>query len=331
MTTYGKAFLIVDTQSGWVHDVTMATYGFVGLGSMGAPMAVRLAAGCAERGDQLLVWNRTSGRDAAVLAAGAQVAREPAELVAACDVVVVMLPDLPPLIELTDGPTGLLSKVRTPTVLVICSSISPQGARDYADHAAELTDGLVQVVDAPVSGGPEGASAGTLAIMAGGSDAAVSAAWPALTSMGATVRHLGPIGSGSLAKACNQMVVAATMIALSEACVLAESAGVDVAGLLDVLGGGYAASRILEVKKHNLTSRSYSPAGKAAYMVKDLQFVHAEAALHRAAVGQAEMSLAIFAAVADAGLGDQDMSVVHQVIRQRAEGLSTETASSTPA
>jgi 2-hydroxy-3-oxopropionate reductase len=309
----------------------MATYGFIGLGSMGTPMAVRLAASCAERGDRLLVWNRTSGREAAVSAEGAEVARNAAQLAAACDVVVVMLPDLPQLIELTDGPAELLSKVRTPTVLVICSSISPQGARDYAEHAAELTGGLVQVVDAPVSGGPEGASAGTLAIMAGGSEAAVSAAWPALTSMGATVRQLGPIGSGSLAKACNQMVVAATMVALAEASVLAESAGVDVAGLLDVLGGGYAASRVLEVKKHNLISRTYSPAGKAAYMVKDLQFVRAEAALHRAAVGQAELCLATFAAVADAGLGDQDMSVVHQIIRPRAEGLSAEAAEPTPA
>lgn len=309
----------------------MTTYGFVGLGSMGAPMAVRLASRCAERGDRLLVWNRSSGRDAAVLAEGAERARDPAHLVAACDVVVVMLPDLPQLIELTDGPAGLLSDARTPTVLAICSSISPQGVRDYAEHAAEVTGGLVQVVDAPVSGGPEGASTGTLAIMAGGSEAAVTAAWPALTSMGTTVRHLGPIGAGSLAKACNQMVVAATMIALSEASVLAESAGVDVAGLLDVLEGGYAASRVLEVKKHNLTSRTYSPAGKAEFMVKDLQFVHAEAELNSARVDQAELSLATFAAVADAGLGDQDMSVVHRIIRERAEGLSTETAGSAPA
>jgi 2-hydroxy-3-oxopropionate reductase len=309
----------------------MTTYGFIGLGSMGAPMAVRLAARCAERGDRLLVWNRSSGRDAAVLTEGAEVARDPAQLAAACDIVVVMLPDLPQLIELTDGPAGLLDDVRTPTVLVICSSISPQGARDYAEHAADLTGGLVQVVDAPVSGGPEGASTGTLAIMAGGSEAAVTAAWPALTSMGTTVRHLGPIGAGSLAKACNQMVVAATMIALSEASVLAESAGVDVAGLLDVLEGGYAASRVLEVKKHNLISRTYSPAGKAEFMVKDLRFVHAEAELNSARVDQAEHSLATFAAVADAGLGDQDMSVVHKIIRQRAEGLSTETAKSAPA
>jgi 2-hydroxy-3-oxopropionate reductase len=316
-TTYGKAFLIVDSNFGRVHDGAMATYGFVGLGSMGAPMALQLAARCAERGDRLLVWNRSSGRDAAVLAAGAEAAPDPARLAAACDVVVVMLPDLRQLIELTDGPAGLLADIRSPTVLVICSSVAPDGARDYAAHASELTGGLVQVVDAPVSGGPEGAGTGTLAIMAGGSADAVAAAWPALVSMGTTVRHLGPIGSGSLAKACNQMVVAATMIALSEASVLAESAGVDVAGLLDVLGGGYASSRLLEVKKDSLISRTYAPAGKAEYMVKDLQFVRAEAARTGAALSQAELSLATFTAASDAGLGDQDMSVVHHLIRQR--------------
>jgi 2-hydroxy-3-oxopropionate reductase len=152
--------------------------------------------------------------------------------------------------------------------------------------------------------------------MAGGSEVAV--AWPALTAMGTTVRHLGPVGSGSLAKACNQMVVAATMIALSEACVLAESADVDVAGLLEVLAGGYAASRVLEAKKDNLISRTYSPAGKATYMVKDLGFVRPEAQHTGATVEQAQLSLDTFTAVDEAGLGEQDMSVVHQLIRQRA-------------
>jgi 2-hydroxy-3-oxopropionate reductase len=302
----------------------MKTYGFIGLGSMGAPMATQLASHCAERGSRLLVWNRSAGREAPVLARGAIVASDAAQLVADCDVVVVMLPDLPQLIELTDGPPKLLSRVRTPTVLVICSSISPQGARSYAAHAAELTGGLVQVVDAPVSGGPEGASTGTLAIMAGGTAAAVAAAWPALTSMGTTVRHLGAIGSGSLAKACNQMVVAATMIALSEASVLAESAGVDVAGLLDVLAGGYAASRVLDVKRDNLIARTYSPAGKAAYMVKDLGFVRTESQRTGVEVEQADLSLATFIAVANAGLGEQDMSVVHRVIRDRTRTAADE-------
>lgn len=315
------AFLILDTALRPGDDVPMTTYGFIGLGSMGAPMAKQLAAQCVTRGDRLLVWNRSRAREATVVSEGAVTAPDPADLVTLADVVLVMLPDLPQLLELTDGPAKLLSRVQSPTVLVICSSVSPADARAFAAHASELTDGLVQVIDAPVSGGPEGARAGTLAIMVGGSDEAVSGAWPALTAMGSTVRHLGAIGAGSLAKACNQMVVAATMIALSEASVLAESAGVDVAGLLDVLAGGYAASRVLEVKAENLVSQTYPPAGKAAYMVKDLGFVRAESQRTGVRINQADLSLATFAAVDAAGLGEQDMSVVHRVIRDQVQQL----------
>lgn len=284
---------------------------------MGTPMAVHLARFSTAQGDRLMVWNRSPGRDEDVLAAGGTAVADPADMVAQCQVVVVMLPDLPQLLELIDGPVQLLAQVTRGTVLAVCSSVSPEAVRTFADYAARLTGGLVQVIDAPVSGGAEGAIAGTLAIMAGGAADAVEAAWPALTAMGSTVRHLGPIGSGALAKACNQMVVAATMIALSEASVLAESAGVSVEGLLDVLAAGYAASRVLEVKTPNLTSNSYAPTGKAIYMVKDLGFVRAEAELTGAPVAQAALSLDIFQAVADAHLGDQDLSVVHAFIRQR--------------
>jgi len=285
---------------------------------MGGPMAAQLGEFCRANGNELQVWNRTPGRDVALVANGARTATGPAELVAASEVVVVMLPDLPQLADLTGGPVRLLSGVVRPTVLVICSSISPGAARSYAAWAAELTDGLVQVVDAPVSGGTEGAAAGTLAIMAGGAESAIAAAWPALTAMGTTVWHLGPLGSGSLAKACNQMVVAATVVALSEACTLAESAGIEVGALLDVLSGGFAASRVLEVKAANLVSKQYPPTGKAIYMVKDLGFVRAEAELTGTPTDQALLSLELFTAVAREGLGDQDMSVVHQLIRRRA-------------
>jgi 2-hydroxy-3-oxopropionate reductase len=285
---------------------------------MGTPMAVNLAKYCSAQGDRLLVWNRSPGRSGATVTAGATTSGSPADVVAASEVVVVMLPDLPQLAELTDGPVQLLSAVRHPTVLAVCSSISPQAVRSYAEHAARLTDGLVHVIDAPVSGGTEGAADGTLAIMAGGDEAAIATAWPVLTAMGTTVRHLGPIGSGALAKACNQMVVAATMIALSEASVLAESAGVDVAGLLDVLAGGFASSRVLEVKTDNLTSGRYVATGQARYMIKDLGFVHAEAQHTGVTLAQAELSLNIYRDVADAGLGGADMSVVHKLIRGRA-------------
>lgn len=298
----------------------MGTYGFIGLGSMGTPMAVHLANFCSATGHRLLVWNRSPGRDAPVIAAGATAATDPGSLVAQCEVVVVMLPDLPQLLELVDGPTQLLAGITQSTVLAVCSSVSPQGVRTFATHADELTNGLVQVIDAPVSGGAEGATEGTLAIMVGGTDDAVSTAWPVLTAMGTTVRHLGPIGSGALAKACNQMVVAATMIALSEASVLAESAGVNVQGLLDVLAGGFAASRVLEVKTPNLTTNTYAPTGKAIYMLKDLGFVRAESELTGASTAQAALSLNIFQAVVDANLGDQDLSVVHALIRHGRAG-----------
>jgi 2-hydroxy-3-oxopropionate reductase len=309
-------FVGLDNRSACRDDVGMGTYGFVGLGSMGTPMAVHLANFCSKTGDRLLVWNRSPGRDTRVIAAGATAAVDPGSMVADCDVVVVMLPDLPQLLELVDGPTQLLAGITRPTVLAVCSSVSPQGIRTFASHAAALTNGLVRVIDAPVSGGTEGATDGTLAIMVGGSDDAVATAWPALTAMGTTVRHLGPIGSGALAKACNQMVVAATMIALSEACVLAESAGVSVQGLLEVLAGGFAASRVLEVKTANLTTNTYAPTGKAIYMLKELGFVRTESELTGATTAQAALTLEIFRAVADADLGDQDLSVVHALIRQ---------------
>ncbi len=296
----------------------MTRYGFIGLGSMGVPMAGHLADLCDSGGGSLTVWNRTPGRDGALAGRGTVSAVSPRELVAGSEVVVVMLPDLEQLMELTDGPARLLDDVIVPTTLVICSSVSPQDVRSYAERVAATSGGLIGVVDAPVSGGVEGACAGTLAIMAGGSDADIALAWPALDAMGTTVRHLGPVGAGSLAKACNQMVVAATLIALSEASVLAESAGLSVPALLDILAGGFGASRVLEVKGANLTSNTYAPTGAARYMVKDLAFVRAESELTGAALVQAELSAQLFGSVLESGLGDQDVSVVHALVRARA-------------
>lgn len=297
---------------------TSVTYGFLGLGSMGSPMAGHLADFCAEGNDELLVWNRSPGRYPAVTAKGAEVVIGPAELLTRADVVFVMLPDLPELEELTDGPAQLLAGVVDRTVLVVCSSVSPAGVRAFADRAAQLTDGLVRVVDAPVSGGAEGARAGTLAIMVGGADGDVAPALAGLGAMGTTVRHLGTLGAGSLAKACNQMVVAATLVALSEASVLAESAGLSVPGLLEILAGGFGSSRVLEVKTPNLSTNSYLPTGVAKYMVKDLRFVEVEAERTGAPIPQALLSADLFADVVAAGLGDLDVSVVHALIRSSA-------------
>lgn len=297
---------------------TGTTYGFLGLGSMGSPMAGHLADHCRTSDGTLLVWNRSPGRYPAVVAKGARTVDRAAELAEGADVVFVMLPDLPDLEQLTDGPEQLLAGVTSTTVLVICSSVSPAGVRAYAEHVRAISSGLVRVVDAPVSGGAEGAQAATLAVMVGGAEDDVAKAWDALGAMASTVRHLGDLGAGSLAKACNQMVVAATMVALSEATVLAESAGLSVPGLLEILAGGFGNSRVLEVKTPHLIAGSYRPTGVARYMVKDLGFVQVEAARTGAPVRQAMLSAELFADVVAAHLGDLDVSVVHGLIRATA-------------
>src|SRR5699024_6976797 len=141
-------------------------------------------------GHRLLVWNRTPGRDAGAVSRGAERARGPAELLAAADLTILMLPDLFALRELVDGPAHLLSQVQAHSTLVIGSTVSPKEVRECAESLHDDSAGLLSVVDAPVSGGPEGAREGSLSIMAGGTDEDFERARPALNAMGSTVRHV---------------------------------------------------------------------------------------------------------------------------------------------
>lgn len=281
--------------------------GFVGLGAMGAPMAGHLVRSLDHPGD-LHVTARRPAASAALVDAGATWHDTPRGLGAHCDVVLLMVPDLPDVEAVLEGPDGLLAGVRSPTLLVICSTVSPDGVRALDARLRALTDGLVHVVDAPVSGGVEGAEDATLSIMVGGSPDDVAAAIPVLRAVGHPV-HLGPLGAGQVAKACNQMIVAATVMALAEATVVAERAGLDVAAMLDLLGGGYAGSRILEVKKRAFVEHDHSPSGAARYMVKDLGFATDEARRSGTGTPQLDVLRAVFTDLTAAGLGDQDTAV----------------------
>ena len=181
---------------------------------------------------------------------------------------------------------------------------------------ARTTAGAVRVVDAPVSGGVEGAEAGTLSIMVGGEEHDVADAWAVLSACGNPV-HLGPLGSGQVAKACNQMIVASTILALGEAAVLAKRSGLDLAELFRLLGGGYAGSRILESRGDRIIQEDYSPSGVAKYMVKDLDFASAVAA----ATGTHPVLLpavkAAFEELTALGHGDSDIAVTRRYIEQR--------------
>jgi len=226
--------------------------GMMGLGSMGMPMAHNLlASGVAA---QVSVYGRSRERAQPALEAGAEWCDSPRALAATSDVIITVLPDLPQLRELLEGNDGLLAGLSHPLLLVICSTSSPEGIRELAAELEQRADGRVQILDAPLSGGADGAAAGTLSIMAGGTETAFAVARPLLETLGMPVL-LGPLGAGEVAKACNQMVVASIMVALAEATVIAERAGLDVSKLLDCLGGGYAGGRFLESRKQRLMTR----------------------------------------------------------------------------
>jgi 2-hydroxy-3-oxopropionate reductase len=290
--------------------------GLVGLGAMGRPMAANLLREARGTGVDVVVHSRRESSAAALVADGAVWAATPRELAARCGVVLTMLPDLPELDDVLEGDDGLLAGLASPTVLVVSSTSSPDGVRALAAAVAERTGGRLAVVDAPVSGGVEGAAAATLSIMVGGADDDVARVLPWLGTLGTAV-HLGPIGAGEVAKACNQLVVAAATVALGEASVIAERAGLDLGKLLDLLGGGYAGSRILEVKKSRLVAHDHTPASPARFMVKDLAFAAAEAERTGTAVEQLPVLRRVYEDLTERGLGDLDSSVVQRYVDER--------------
>jgi len=211
------------------------TVAVVGMGTMGAPMARHLlAAGLA-----VTVHNRTRAREEPLAALGAGRAASPAEAAADADAVLTCVSDGPDLEQVVLGPGGIAETLRAGAVLVDCSTVAPSVARWLGEALAER-DALF--VDAPVSGGSEGAERGTLTVFCGGSDAAVARARPVLEAFSRSITHLGPAGAGQAAKAVNQMVIAGTYAALGEAIAYAERAGLPLEPLVEALGGGAADS-----------------------------------------------------------------------------------------
>lgn len=289
----------------------LASVGVVGLGVMGEPMAANLLRSDPDRAVSL--WARRPDTLGPLKAAGGRVLDSCRRLAETSDVVLVVLPDLPQLAELLDGDDGLLAGIKSPTVLVVCSTVAPTGLRELADRVGTHTDGLLRVVDAPISGGQDGAEAATLSIMVGGDDDDVAVALPVLETMGTPV-HLGPLGSGQVAKACNQLVVAATIQALGECAVIAERSGLDLAVLMEVLGGGYAGSRILATRGRRLVEHDHTPSGAARYMVKDLDSALAAADATGTGTRLLPALRTSFAELVEAGFGDHDIAVTQAFV-----------------
>ncbi|MFF2842676.1 NAD(P)-dependent oxidoreductase [Paenarthrobacter sp. NPDC057981] len=289
--------------------MTIQRLGFVGLGLMGAPMASNIAAA----GWNVTAWNRSEA------AFGGLPGVKRAATVAGLrdqDVIIFMLPDLP-FIE--EAAAELLDSWRNQppnpgTAVVVMSSVSPTEVQRFGETVGEASGGNAVVVDAPVSGGTAGARSGTLAIMVGASVEGFEQLEPLFGTMGTTIRRMGPLGAGSLAKACNQLIVGTTTAALAEAAELAERSGMDVEALFEVLSGGLAGSRVLEIVGPRLAAKDYAPTGPAKFMHKDLGFVLASAAAAGSAVPMASAAIDLYAELKRQGLGDQDLAVVRQTI-----------------
>jgi 2-hydroxy-3-oxopropionate reductase len=289
------------------HD---AVIGVIGLGAMGRPMAEHLL----RAHGALHIAGRTR-RHEDLEALGAVWADTLRDLAARADVVLSMLPDLPQLEAALDGPDGLLAAGR-PLLLLIGSTSSSTQVRALAERLAAETDGRVRVVDCPVSGGVDGASAGTLSIMLGGTEADAAEASAVLAPCGTPV-HLGPLGAGQVAKAANQLVVGATMLAIAEATVLAERSGIDVDRLWTLLQGGYAGSNLLRSNHRRLVEEDYAPGGLARYMVKDLGFATDVADATSTNATLLPALRAAYVELVDAGLGDDDLSVARRFVAER--------------
>lgn len=240
------------------------TIGFIGLGIMGLPMARNLMAA----GYELTVLDVVPAPVEALVADGATAGATPAQVAAATDVLITMLPDSPEVEEVYLGRDGAYEALRESWLTIDMSSIAPGTARTLAERAAAAG---ASALDAPVSGGDKGAIAGTLSIMVGGEEAAFERARRILEVMGATIVHCGPAGSGQVVKVCNQVVVGVVIEAVSEALVLGAKAGVDPARIADVLQGGLAATKVLEMRRDNFLSGSFDPGFRIRLHLKDLK------------------------------------------------------------
>jgi 2-hydroxy-3-oxopropionate reductase len=286
--------------------------GFIGLGVMGKPMARNLL----NAGNELVVWSRTRADGDELAGDGATLAASAREVGEQAGVTILMLPDSPQVREVVDGDHGLLGGARKGSLIVDMSTISPVVTRELAAEAARRGIGWV---DAPVSGGDVGAREATLSIMAGGSDEDFARAKPLFEALGKTIVHVGPVGSGQVVKACNQVVVALTIEAVSEALVLGSKAGVDPATIIEVLSGGLAANKVMEVRGRNFLEHDFTPGFRIDLHHKDLGIALATAREYGVALPNTAAVDQMLQALRSNGKGEQDHSALLTYVEQLAQ------------
>lgn len=279
------------------------TIGFIGLGIMGKPMAHNLL----KAGHPLVVFNRSRQAVDKLAANGARAAESPKDVAVQSEVVITMLPDSPQVEEVITGPGGVLEGVREGLIVIDMSTISPIVTRQLATR---LTERGAAMLDAPVSGGDKGAIAGTLSIMVGGDEAIFSRCLPIFQTLGKNIVHVGESGAGQVVKACNQIVVALTIEAVSEALVLGSKAGVDPAKIIQVLSGGLAANRVMELRGEGMLSHSFAPGFRIRLHQKDLGIALAAGRAYEVPLPVTALVDQMLTALIVEGRGDLDHSAL---------------------
>lgn len=289
--------------------------GFVGLGQMGKPMAMNIL----KAGFALTVWNRTANKADELLEMGAQWAQSPAEIATKVDILCVNVSDTPDVLTVILGEGGVLAGAHEGLIVVDHSTIKPAASREiYARLKGVGAFGL----DAPVSGGDIGAQNGTLAIMVGGDAIALERAMPVLVAVGRKITHVGEAGAGQIAKAANQIMVAAQMLAEAELMIFAQKSGADPVRVVEAIKGGAAQCWTLDVKPQRLFAGNRQPGFKASLQAKDLNIVMETARENLISLPGTAVATQLYNGMLALGEGDLDNSAIIGIIeRLSAEAL----------
>lgn len=283
---------------------------FIGMGTMGAPMALNLL----KAGYEVIVHNRTRDREAPVAAAGAQRADSPQAAAATAEVIITCVSDTPDVEAVILGEQGILSGAQPGSVVVDMSTISPTATQQIAQVLAEQN---IHMIDAPVSGGSEGAQKGTLSIMVGGEAEVVERVRPVLAAMGKTITHIGPIGAGQTTKAINQIIVAGTYWAIAEGLTLGLKANLDMERVVQAVSGGAAGSWGLDNRSGNMIANEYPLGFRVRLHQKDLNI-----ALNAARELGVTLPVTAYVEQIETGLigrgfGDEDVSAIARSLREQ--------------
>jgi 2-hydroxy-3-oxopropionate reductase len=290
----------------------MLKVGYIGLGLMGKSMARNIL----KSGFPLVVHNRSRQAVEELAAEGAKPAASPVEVANQVDVVITNLPDSPDVEQVALGEAGIIEGAHEGLIFIDNSTIKPASSRLVAEKMGEKG---ISCLDAPVSGGDIGAKQGTLAIMVGGPIEALEKVRPVLEAMGKTITHVGDVGAGQIAKAANQIMVAAQMVALGELLVFAKKSGADPEKVVKAIQGGAAQCWTLDVKPQRLLAGNREPGFKAYMQAKDLGIVLDTARLYGIPLVSASVHTQLYNAMLEMGMSEQDNSAVIGVIENLAD------------